>query len=282
MENKEQAEIELKIMLDKQNVPLVENWLNHSQELSLLAYQTDELGNTYYDTPEQYFATQKMGLRVRTHNHHFEMTLKTKGKIVGGLHIRPEYNLALESQQPDFKALVETFNLPFENVDSIVQHLQVTFSTDFTRQTWLVKIGESEIEIALDQGFIKNRYGEEAICELEFEMKQGNLADLFGLVDAMPKADGMWLSSLSKAQRGYLVGQAVKFEQEIEKALQQENSYKLEQLLADFIRTSEEKTGVLDRFNQCANQQFDTWQQAVEFVKSRAYLATNLAYLKMM
>lgn len=280
MKKQNQAEIELKIMLEPHNISLIENWLKTATEFEILSHQTDMLGNTYYDTPELFFASQKMGLRVRTQNTDFELTLKTKGEIVGGLHIRPEYNLALANTQPDFQALVEKFDLPFENATQISEQLQPTFSTDFNRQTWLVKVGGAEIEIALDQGMIKNSFGQEPICELEFEMKQGELADLFALLEFMPKADGMWLSGLSKAQRGYLVGQAVKFEQEIAKALQQENSYKLEQQLADFIRTAEEKQDVLARFNQCAKKQLSAWQQAREFVKSKNYLISNLDYLK--
>lgn len=279
MENKNQAEIELKIMLDPQNVPTLETWLNN-QEDQLLARETVELGNSYYDTPEQFFASQQMGLRVRSQNHQFEITLKTKGEIVGGLHIRPEYNLSLPTNQPDFLALVEKFNLPFENAEQIVNNLQTIFSTDFTRQIWLFKVGTSEIEVALDQGLIKNIYGEEAICELEFEIKKGELADLFVLVEQIPKTDGMWLSGLSKAQRGYLLGQAAKFEQEITKVMQRENSYQLEQKLADFIRVSNENKAVLARFNQCTNQQLDTWENAKAFVKSRDYLIANLATLK--
>lgn len=279
MENKNQAEIELKIMLDPQNVSTLETWLNN-QEAQLLASETVELGNSYYDTPEQFFASQQMGLRVRSQNHQFEITLKTKGEIVGGLHIRPEYNLPLSSPKPDFAVLVEKFQLPFENAAEINHCLQATFSTDFTRQTWLLKVGVSEIEVALDHGVIKNTYGEEAICELEFEIKKGELADLFVLVEQMPKTAGMWLSGLSKAQRGYLLGQAAKFEQEITKVMQRENSYQLEQKLADFIRVSNENKAVLARFNQCTNQQLDTWENAKAFVKSRDYLIANLATLK--
>lgn len=218
MENREQAEIELKIMLEEQNVPLVENWLNSVQSFALLLKKTDELGNIYFDTPEKFFAAQKMGLRVRSLNRQFEITLKTKGEIIRGLHIRPEYNLALPNQQPDFAALVAKFDLPFENAVEITQNLEAMFSTDFTRQTWLFQVGRSEIEVALDRGWIKNQSGEVRICELEFEIKQGELADLFVLVEAMPKADGMWLSNLSKAQRGYLLGQAVEFKQKIAKS----------------------------------------------------------------
>ncbi|MDY2948196.1 MAG: CYTH domain-containing protein [Mannheimia varigena] len=280
MENKNQAEIELKIMLESHNISLIENWLNSVKTFELLEQKSQMLGNSYYDTPEQFFASQKMGLRVRSQNHQFEITLKTKGEIVGGLHIRPEYNLSLSTNQPDFLALVEKYHLPFENAEQIANSLQTIFSTDFTRQIWLFKVGTSEIEVALDQGLIKNRYGKEAISELEFEIKQGNLSDLFNLVEAMPKADGMWLSGLSKAQRGYLVGQAVKFEQDIAKAMRQENSYQLEQKLADFIRVGNENKAVLERFNQCVNQKLETWEDSKAFVKSQDYLMANLAILK--
>lgn len=278
---KNQAEIELKIMLEPQNVLMIETWLN-SQKTQLLARETVELGNTYYDTPEQFFAAQKMGLRVRSYNNDIELTLKTKGEIVGGLHIRPEYNLPLSSLTPDFVTLVEKFQLPFENAVEISHCLQATFSTDFTRQTCLLKVGQSDIEVALDQGLIKNAYGEEAICELEFEIKQGELADLFALVEQMPKADGMWLSGLSKAQRGYLVGQAVKFEQQIAKALKEPNSPQLAQRLADFIRTADENRDVLQRFSQAVSHPFTTWQQAKAFAKSREYLLAGLSELKAM
>ncbi|AHG77462.1 inorganic triphosphatase [Mannheimia varigena] len=280
MENKNQAEIELKIMLESHNISLIENWLNSVKAFELLEQKSQMLGNSYYDTPEQFFASQKMGLRVRSQNHQFEITLKTKGEIVGGLHIRPEYNLSLPTNQPDFLALVERYHLPFENAEQIANSLQTIFSTDFIRQIWLFKVGTSKIEVALDQGLIKNRYGEEAISELEFEIKQGNLSDLFNLVEAMPKVDGMWLSGLSKAQRGYLVGQAVKFEQDIAKAMRQENSYQLEQKLADFIRVGNENKAVLERFNQCVNQKLETWEDSKAFVKSQDYLMANLAILK--
>lgn len=280
MENKNQAEIELKIMLESHNISLIENWLNSVKAFELLEQKSQMLGNSYYDTPEQFFASQKMGLRVRSQNHQFEITLKTKGEIVGGLHIRPEYNLSLPTNQPDFLALVEKYHLPFENAEQIANSLQTIFSTDFIRQIWLFKVGTSKIEVALDQGLIKNRYGEEAISELEFEIKQGNLSDLFNLVEAMPKVDGMWLSGLSKAQRGYLVGHAVKFEQDIAKAMRQENSYQLEQKLADFIRVGNENKAVLERFNQCVNQKLETWEDSKAFVKSQDYLMANLAILK--
>ena len=91
-------EIELKIMLEAQNIVPITQWLAMQR---VLDESETALGNTYFDTPEQYFAQNQMGFRVRVKNHRYEMTLKTKGEIVGGLHIRPEYNLPLENEKPD-------------------------------------------------------------------------------------------------------------------------------------------------------------------------------------
>lgn len=226
-------EIELKIMLDEQNIAPVSEWLAKQH---ILDERETTLGNTYFDTPEQYFAEHQMGFRVRSKNQHYEMTLKTKGEIVGGLHIRPEYNLPLENEKPDFKRLVSHFNLQIEDAEQLAEALIPTFSTDFIRHQWLIEINQSQIEVVLDQGEVKNPFGSEKICELEFELKIGTLADIFQLIEQIPKLNGMWLSSLSKAQRGYIVGRPEHFKQEILQALQKEKNYTLEQQLADYLR----------------------------------------------
>lgn len=276
-----QNEIELKIMLHRENIPFVQTWL---ETLTHIEQQTTELGNTYFDTPDLFFAQQKMGLRVRSENGRHELTLKMKGEIVGGLHIRPEYNLALPDATLDFKRLVSTYNLQIDQAEKLEQALIPTFSTDFLRQTWLVQFGNAEIEIALDQGTVKNQFGEEQICELEFELKQGNMADLFAFLDAMPKTDGMWLSSLSKAQRGYLVGRPEKIAKEIEKMtacqaehLSAQDQYQLEQQVADFFRLTPENRSLIKQAERCFHQPPHT---LFNFLHSAHYLEYNLAQLR--
>ena len=270
-------EIELKIMLDEQNIAPVSEWLVKQH---ILDERETTLGNTYFDTPEQYFAQNQMGFRVRVKNHRYEMTLKTKGEIVGGLHIRPEYNLPLENEKPDFKRLVSHFNLQIEGSDQIAEALIPTFSTDFIRHQWLIEINQSQIEVVLDQGEVKNPFGSEKICELEFELKTGTLADIFQLIEQMPKLDGMWLSSLSKAQRGYIVGRPERFKQEILQALQKEKNYTLEQQLADYLRLYPD-----EEIYQIFVSEFSEFKQykvleLQEYLKMRNYLDKNISILK--
>ncbi|QIW16242.1 adenylate cyclase [Pasteurellaceae bacterium RH1A] len=264
-------EIELKIMLSPENVGPVTAWLNGQVCLEKVQL---ELGNTYYDTADQFFAGQKMGLRVRQQNGQYELTLKTKGNIVGGLHIRPEYNLPLENAEPDFKRLNSHYNLQMPELGQ----LKALFSTDFTRQTWLIEQGQSQLEIALDQGLIKNQFGSEAICELELELKSGRVEDLFAFLRELPKYDGMWLSSLSKAQRGYLVGNQARIAKEIEKLTAcydstkpQASQYQLLQQLADFLRLDPSNPGLQAYFPEI---------KSVADLKSAAYLAHNLTILQ--
>lgn len=190
-------EIELKLAVDRHFADFL------SQEMSnfrVSAQRQAFIGNCYYDTADGYFARHKMGLRVREENGQFTLTLKTDGKVIGGLHIRPEYNVSLISAQPDLSQLQQLGDVILP--DDL--HLQPIFSTNFERRLWVVECGNStEIEIALDQGEIQANGKTEPICEVEFELKSGQLEDLLTFVSALSLTDGIRLSSLSKAQRGY-------------------------------------------------------------------------------
>lgn len=271
----ETAEIELKIRLASENVAKMQAWLNG---LPNAAHHQVVLGNTYYDTPDRFFAHEQMGLRVRTENTRYEMTLKTAGKVVDGVHIRPEYNLPLNEPRPDFAQLNAHFQLGFENAAQINAELLPTFSTDFTRHIWLVRYQQSQIEIALDQGNIRNPLEECEICELEFELKTGQLKDILALIAQMPVMQGIWFSDLSKAQRGYYLGQAVKFSEEIAKSLKADSLLKQEALLADYIREYPENSTYLAALNQQLKTEFD-WAQMQAYLKSPTYFAQNLARL---
>lgn len=275
-----QNEIEVKVMLSKENVPVIEQWLTQQHTLKK---EQETLGNTYFDTPDLFFAKEQMGLRVRSKNNQHEITLKMKGDIVGGLHIRPEYNLDLPDNRPDFKRLVSHYNLQIENSDFIAENLLPTFSTDFVREKWLVAFRSTQIEVALDQGLIKNLFGEDVICEVEFELKSGELADLLDFIDTMPKHHGMWLSSLSKAQRGYLVGNGEKIAKEIEKLtackaekLTESERYRFEQQVADFLREVPKNAELTQQF-LALNHLPDL---ADGYLKSVEYLEKNLQEMK--
>ena len=186
--------------------------------------------------------------------------------------------MPLNEPKPDFAKLNAHFQLGFENAAQINAELLPTFSTDFTRHIWLVCYQQSQIEIALDQGNIRNRLGECEICELEFELKTGQLKDILALIAQMPVMQGIWFSDLSKAQRGYYLGQAVKFSEEIAKSLKADSLLKQEALLADYIREYPENSAYLATLNQQLKTESD-WAQMQAYLKSPTYFAQNLARL---
>ena len=190
-------EVELKLVVNQQFADFLAREISNFR---VLKQETIFLGNCYYDTHEGYFSRRKMGLRVRRQDEHFTLTLKTGGCVTGGLHIRPEYNIELNSETPDLSGLKQFPELDI-TTDLV---LSPVFSTDFTRRMWLVECPNgAEIEIALDQGKIRATGRSEPIDEVEFELKQGKLSDLLTFVGGLSLNDGIRLSSVSKAQRGY-------------------------------------------------------------------------------
>ena len=193
-------EVEIKLAVSDKAFNELEE---HLKNFICLVHKKQFLSNTYYDYPDHFLAKQKMGLRIRQEDQELTLTLKTNGEVVGGLHSRPEYNLSLtEKETPTNAQLRELY--PFEQLPSST--LQPIFSTDFNRTFWLVEFQQSKIEVAFDQGKIIAGESEQPICEIEFELKSGNVQDLFDFVETLPFERDIYFSSVSKAKRGYLLG----------------------------------------------------------------------------
>ena len=193
-------EIEIKLAVSDQAFNELQE---HLKNFTCLVHKKQFLSNTYYDYPDHFLAKQKMGLRIRQEDQELTLTLKTNGEVVGGLHSRPEYNVPLtEKETPTNAQLRELYS--FEQLPSST--LQPIFSTDFNRTFWLVEFQQSKIEVAFDQGKIVAGESEQPICEIEFELKSGNVQDLFDFVETLPFEIDIYFSSASKAKRGYLLG----------------------------------------------------------------------------
>lgn len=193
-------EIELKFIVEPGALDSLRTRLNgldasHSAPRNLL--------NVYYETPDLLLRRHDMGLRVRGDNGQYEMTMKTAGHTVGGLHQRPEYNIAL----PGPALALDLFPAQMWPVDLDVAVLSASvaplFSTHFDREKWVITRGSSRIEIALDLGEVAAGELREPICELEMEILEGNTEDLLSLARQLTTLPGLRQGSLSKAARGY-------------------------------------------------------------------------------
>ncbi|WP_017444515.1 CYTH domain-containing protein [Gayadomonas joobiniege] len=159
--------------------------------------------NTYFDTPEQKLRAYDCGLRVRTRDDYVEQTLKTAGSSIGGLHKRPEFNIQINHNTPDLDLFPAEAWPEGVNVAELQAELTPLFTTDFTRTTWRVVLNGSEIEVVYDIGEVAAQNSQQAIHEIEMELIDGDMRELFNLAEQLLDELPLRLSNDSKAARGY-------------------------------------------------------------------------------
>ena len=164
-----------------------------------------QLNNDYFDNRHLALRKMDIGLRIRGVDQEYEQTVKTAGKVVGCLHQRPEYNVALEGNHLDLLLFPEHIWPEDVDVVKLQKSLRVIFTTDFSRQTWLITQASSVIELALDRGEIFTSPNSDtlAINELEIELVSGDEQALFTLAEQLMTVVQMKPGKLSKAARGY-------------------------------------------------------------------------------
>lgn len=81
--------------------------------------------------------------------------------------------------------------------------LEPIFTTDFRRQIWHVPFGESLIELAVDRGNVESQGKSTPICEVELELLNGRIEDIFGLTRQLQEQLDLRPAIASKAERGY-------------------------------------------------------------------------------
>lgn len=166
-----------------------------------------KLTNIYYETADNRLRKLDMGLRIRGFDECYEMTIKTAGKVIAGLHQRPEYNVALDKPELDISLFPSDIWPQGFDVAALQADLKPLFRTDFEREKWVITYQQSQIELGLDQGNVTAGELSEPLAEIELELKEGNTADLLALATELGKNGGLRLGGLSKAARGYHLAQ---------------------------------------------------------------------------
>ena len=191
--------------------------------------QQQRLSAYYFDTPNQDLAKKGIALRIRFEDSQWVQTLKTAGdgvakrvelKTVLSLTGTPD-NLDVSSLVPDISLITEptvvaelTTIMP---LDKLAQALTVQYFTDVQRTSRQIKKNNSRIEIAYDIGKVgigrlnsqkpANNPGltQSDIHEIEFELLEGDPSDLIDIAKTWCKKYKLYLSTVTKAQRGSLL-----------------------------------------------------------------------------
>jgi CHAD domain-containing protein len=158
----------------------------------------------YFDTPDRALANAGVALRLRKEGRRWVQTAKAAGQdVLSRLeinHVRPgpELDLSLYAGGP-----LEAF------FGGLQQPLAVRYETRITRQRINVSAGDTSIEVAFDQGFIVSGPVQLPVRELEFELCQGDVNQVFIMGGQWLSRHGLILDLRSKAERGDALADAV-------------------------------------------------------------------------
>lgn len=173
----------------------------------LQKFPRKSLCNVYYDTRSQALRRNHMGMRVRSDGDGFEQTIKTSSNTGGGLHSRREFNVSLDSQEPDpTRFPPEAWEGTDLDPSALGTELREVFTTNFTRiRRNIVSGGRILAEFCFDSGKITAGQSCEFISEIELELADGTLPELLEIARHLidNEAVSLHLDSRSKAQRGY-------------------------------------------------------------------------------
>jgi inorganic triphosphatase YgiF len=175
--------------------------------LTRLRPKSERLRAIYYDTPERLLQREGLVLRLRREDGAWVQTLKgDSGRalerlehevVLGRSREAPGPVAARHEDSSVGRRLVHLLGRGFD--DSAWEKL---FETDVERAKAIVEEGASRVEIAFDRGRIAAGRRAIALCEIEFELKEGEPAAAVRLARQWCARHGLWLSTISKAQKG--------------------------------------------------------------------------------
>ncbi|MBD1576869.1 inorganic triphosphatase [Vibrio sp. S11_S32] len=200
-----ETEIELKFFVSPDFSSILKSKI---EGMKVLQHSCRTLMNLYFDTPDQWLRQYDIGMRIRRTDDVYVQTVKTSGRVVAGLHQRPEFNAEHNSNEPDLS--LHPIDIWPEGRDwqDLQNELVQLFETNFEREQWLLSMPDgSQIEVAFDQGVVSVGEQQTPICEVELELKSGQTESLFTLARLLSDKGGMRLGNLSKAARGYRLAQ---------------------------------------------------------------------------
>ena len=196
------SEIELKFGLTEAAATTV------GTTLAARGAETLALESHYFDTADRRLACAGVALRLRRTGGAWEQTVKAEGATpVERLEETvtfappagsrtPAPDLALHGGSAAAPLLERTLG------DAAQAPLEPVFMTAVRRAALRIETNGAELEVALDRGVVRAGERSLPLCELEVELKGGEVRALIAVGRASVDAHAVWLSTISKATRG--------------------------------------------------------------------------------
>ena len=158
------------------------------------------LVSIYYDTKKCTLRDQGVSLRVRCVGERRLQTIKASG--AGAPFARKEWEMEISGDQPDFGCMRGTALEPLLS-KTLKRNLKPVFETHVGRTTWLIRMEDSEVELAMDHGTIKCAGLSRPISEVELELKRGDPSALCKIAARLSQALPVRYGVKTKPERGY-------------------------------------------------------------------------------
>ena len=162
--------------------------------------------STYFDTPEFALHQAGMSLRVREMGERKLQTLKAPvpGAIASGLQRSAEYEAEVEKSRPEIGKVDDPRLRRWIKKQGLPRALDPVFTTRIKRTTMPLRLGDSDIELAIDEGSIEGSGRKVPIREVELELKSGRPTRLIELALMLVQGDvDFTLERRTKPARGY-------------------------------------------------------------------------------
>jgi len=175
----------------------------------IAARKPASLVSVYFDTDKLKLRHKGLSLRVRRIGRRLVQTVKQESGAKAGPFIRNEWEHDVRARQPDLDAARHTALGPLLN-KKLRRDLKPVFATRVRRKVFRIRSGDSEVELSIDKGKVQAGQKSSPLCELELELKQGQVADLFRLAKTLAADVPVQLAVQTKADRGYALLSAEK------------------------------------------------------------------------
>lgn len=154
-----------------------------------------KLHSVYFDTPNGKLRQKGLTLRIRHAGNRRLQTVKSETK---GPFVRNEWECEIAGDLPDLARLGGTPLSRLKHPEFIP-----LFETVVTRTTVPVLFGDSQLEIALDRGYIRAKRHRKQLNEVEIELKQGDPIDLVHLAQRFADQFDVSYEVQAKSERGF-------------------------------------------------------------------------------
>jgi len=163
--------------------------------------------STYFDTPEFALRQAGMALRVRdVGGGRNVQTLKAPvpGAVKTGLQHYAEYEADVAETRPEIGKLDDPQLRRWIEQRDLPRQFGPVFTTRIMRTTMPLRLGDSDIELAIDEGSIEASGQKVQLREIELELKSGRPTQLYELALRLMEEDvDFRLERRTKSARGY-------------------------------------------------------------------------------